>query len=206
MKISSKVLKRSKTLESQVIDVFNNCNLRVNISKLVAALNERLLRHSVRFRQQKGDFTKLNIVVTGHHEFSSIRGGSELVITLNYPNTTVYLCDECNTRLPYDIVGVLVHELTHREQHKARSGDASFKNWLDNTSDSTICDEIEAYANEAAYILYSAGYTISRWCSRKLSPTTRFEVGDMDLSVKQRRRYTKKLYSNLIYLESRKTK
>lgn len=202
MNTSQKVLKRSRTIERQVFEVFGNFYRHVNVSKLVAALNERLRHHAIRFRQQKTKGLGPYAALTGVCEYDNYSRKSEIVISICYEEPTLGL-DFWNEDLPLEIVAVIVHELTHREQQKKRAGRAMVLRKLDGEY-LALPDEVDAYANDIAYYLHRKGLTTCNYEKANLPILTLYRQtlnGQEPL-----KRLHKKVYSNLLYLECRNTK
>lgn len=194
MNIARKVLRRSKTLDRQVKEVFNSFYRRVNVTKLVAALNERLRHHAVRFCQRKVSDLGPCIALTGYCDTDDRR--SEIVVSICYSDPTIDLLDE-NPYLALEIVAVMVHELTHREQQKKRPGIA-FSDFSHDAEYLALPDEIDAFANDFAYFMNARKLTLNKFQNVHIDAYRTELAGTKALN-----RLYKKIYKNLDYLVKR---
>jgi hypothetical protein len=197
--ISQRVLKRSKTLERQVSRVLDVIPARTRIHKIVAALNGRLRHLAVRFRQQKEPSLGTSLALTGYCDYDFETRRSEIVVSLCYSDPLVDLVND-NKFLVNEIVAVLIHEMTHREQQKKRPGFA-FSGFESDANYLTSLDEISAYANDLAYLLHSRGIPLEADISDH--PAHLQIYREQLKGTPELRRLYGKIYKNLDYLANK---
>jgi hypothetical protein len=205
MNISERILKRSKTLDRQVSEVLAKAKERVYVARLVAALNERLRHHGVRVKQHRVSDLGPHVAVTGYCDYDYELRRSNIVVNICYSERRLDLTTS-KRELSQEIVAVLVHELTHREQQKKRPS-VAFLGSKQNIEYLSLPDEIDAFANDLAYLMHMRGITIND----VMLPQTNKGHDLHHLRAYQTmvprtptiNRLYKKLYRNLVYLGSK---
>lgn len=194
---AQRVLKRRKSLERKVLDAFRGTFRHISVSKLVASLNAEFHRDGIRFRQKKEKTLGAQVCVSGLCEVCPFTGKQEIEITLHYRDTTIEL-DYYNPQLPIDITCAVIHELVHKAQVQARPKGLGFVKTFTDAEYFELPDEIDAYAAEIAYILHMAQQPMNHKC---------YLLGYKHLTLargsKEFRKFYKKLYQNLIWLQGK---
>lgn len=197
MRTAEKVLRRSSAIEHRVLNVLSKVN-RINITKLVAALNERLRHHGVCFRQKRMAALLGTVMVDGYCEYDSVTHRTSIVINLCYSDSSVDLVF-ANNFLALEIVAAMLHELTHREQQKKR-GSIGFRDYGTEAEYLALPDEIDAYACEFAYLMHRA----KRFAQEKPPSADIHRMLEYrDLPDKAWFRLQRRLFKNMAYLESK---
>jgi hypothetical protein len=205
--ISRRILKRARTLHKQVFDTLLTYEGKtVRVLALKKALNKKLSRqHGVTFTHLKERHHD-RIYAVGQFEYSPLESSIEILLCYaedQYQLTTVVIHD-----LGVQIVQTMIHELTHREQHKSQKRRrASLDSEVEYLSNK---HEIDAYANDIAYGLFinNKESVVGKGSKIKLDECPNlygfhqaFSFADPEL-----RRLTVKIYRNIDYLNSVFTK
>ena len=174
----------------------------VRVITLKQALNKKLSRqHGVVFLHLKESHYD-RIYAVGQFEYDSQE--SSIEILLCYSADKYHLTPEVIHDLGVQIVQTMVHEITHREQHKSQKRRrATLEAPVEYLSNK---HEIDAYANDIAYGLFinNKEYVVGKGSKIKLDECPNlygfhqaFSFADSEL-----RRLTIKIYRNLVYLHS----
>jgi hypothetical protein len=203
--IAKRILKRARTLHKQVFDVlYSYLNKNVRISTLKMALNKKLSRqHGVIFTQLR-ERSYDGIYAVGQFEYSDLPINASIEILLCYSEDLYHFTPELIHNVGVQITQTLIHELTHREQHKSQNRRrASLEQDVDYLSNK---HEIDAYANDIAYGLFidNKEYVVEKGSKIKLDecPNLYGFHQAFSFSNPELRRLTVKIYKNIEYLNS----
>jgi hypothetical protein len=206
--ISQRILKRAATLHKQVSAILAAYSGKtVKTSTIRVALNKKLGRqHGVTFRQFSVHDAG-GLAVQGMFEYTDSHHPTSIDITFFYDEDKHVMSKPFIADLCMKIVQAMVHELTHREQHKSirKSGKHArgliySKEYLANKH------EIDAYANDVAYELFVKKKTdlLSKGSAVSLDECLHLAVfyERFGSDTEEYRRMNKKLYKNLAFLRS----
>jgi hypothetical protein len=153
--IAQRILKRAAILHKQVYTVLAGyAGKTVKASTLRVALNKKLGRqHGLIFRQSATP-EAYGVVVEGMFEYTDSHR-TTIDITLCYSIELIDMTASMIAELCVKLVQTIIHELTHREQHKSiRKRGSRARSISIATEYLANKHEIDAYANDVAYELF----------------------------------------------------
>lgn len=206
--ISHRILKRAAILHKQVSAVLA-CyrDKTVTISRLRVGLNKKLGRqHGVTFRQQSCPSAH-GLAVEGMFEYMDSHHPTLIDITFYYSDERYVMTPDFIREVTMRIVQALIHELTHREQHKSIRKSGKHARSVHMTSEYLGSKhEIDAYANDVAYELFINKKTdlLAKGSSVSLQECLHLAVfyERFGSDTPEYRSMNKKLYRNLVILQS----
>lgn len=143
------------------------------------------------------------IAVSGicDYDFETRRSHIEIYLSTNSSTKKVEITDN----LIRDITCTVVHEVTHREQQKLKSSRAYLRSSSDELEYLMLPDEIDAYANDIAFDLYLQGLGLEYLREFHHDDSNNYSLSMYAAHLretKELKRLYRKIYLNLIYLNS----